>query len=60
MTLTSLLLILLLAVITLIVGVGVLALLLSRPTWCAPLAGALGAMTLVVAVTGLLVAATRN
>ena len=37
-----------------------LALLLSRPTWCAPLAGALAAMTLVVAVTGLLVAVTRN
>ncbi|ROQ72544.1 hypothetical protein EES39_40875 [Streptomyces sp. ADI92-24] len=60
MTLTSLLLILLLAVVTLVIGAGVLALLLSRPTWCAPLAGAMAAMTLVVAVTGMLVAATVN
>ncbi|EPH43553.1 hypothetical protein STRAU_3377 [Streptomyces aurantiacus JA 4570] len=56
----SLLLILLLAVVTLLVGVGVLALLLARPTWCAPLAGALAAMALMVTVTGMLVAVSRG
>ncbi|MGW0337611.1 hypothetical protein ACWD0J_38365 [Streptomyces sp. NPDC003011] len=60
MTLSGLLLILLLVVVTLLVGAGVLALLLYRPTWAAPLAGALTAMMLMATVTGLLVAVTSN
>ncbi|MFE0179182.1 hypothetical protein ACFWZ2_43445 [Streptomyces sp. NPDC059002] len=60
MSLTALLLILLLTVVTLLVGGGVLALLLHRPAWGAPLAGALVAMTLMATVTGLLVAVTRG
>ncbi|MGW0366859.1 hypothetical protein [Streptomyces sp. NPDC002990] len=60
MTLTALLLILLLAVVTLLVGAGALALLLHRPAWAAPLAGSLAAMTLMAAVIGILVAVTRN
>lgn len=60
MPLTALLLILLVAVVTLLVGTGVMALLLHRPTWCAPLAGALTAMTLLTTVTGMLVAVARG
>ncbi|MFV5997925.1 hypothetical protein ACNPQM_37500 [Streptomyces sp. NPDC056231] len=60
MTLTALLLILLLVVATLLVGAGVLALLLYRPAWAAPLAGALAAMMLMATVTALLVAVTRS
>ncbi len=43
-----------------IVGAGVLALLPYRPTWAAPLAGALAAMRLMATVAGLLVAVTRS
>ncbi|MEU1826641.1 hypothetical protein ABZ502_29950 [Streptomyces abikoensis] len=60
MSMTVLLLILLLSVVTLLVGISVLALLLYRPTWCAPVAGALGAMTFLATVVGLLVAVTRS
>lgn len=60
MTLTALLVILLLVVATLLVGGGVLALLLYRPAWAAPLAGALAAMMLMATVVGLLVAVTRS
>ncbi|WP_217144778.1 hypothetical protein [Streptomyces sp. AC627_RSS907] len=59
MSLTALLLILLLVVVTLLVGVGVLALLLHRPSWCAPMAGALAAMTLMAAIAGLIVSVTH-
>jgi hypothetical protein len=54
-----LLLILLLVVVAVLVGAGVLALLLYRPAWSAPLAGALTAMTLMATVVGVLVAVTR-
>lgn len=60
MTLTALLLILLLAVVTLLVGAGVLALLLYRPAWCAPVAAAVAAMTLVTTITGVLVAVSNS
>ncbi|WP_371799148.1 hypothetical protein OG963_15260 [Streptomyces sp. NBC_01707] len=60
MTVTTLLLGLLLGIVTLLVGAGVLVLLLHRPAWCAPLAGALATMMLVATVTGLLVAVTRG
>lgn len=60
MSLTALVLILLLTVVTLLVGACVLAVLLHRPTWSAPVSGALVAMTLMVTVTGVLVAATRG
>jgi hypothetical protein len=60
MTLTPLLLVMLLGVVTLLVGAGVLALLVHCPSWCAPLAGALAAMTLMATLTGLAVAATRG
>ncbi|MCA6091904.1 hypothetical protein LE181_06970 [Streptomyces sp. SCA3-4] len=60
MSTTVLLLILLLTVVTLLVGVGMLALLLHRPTWCAPVAGALATMTLMATTVGLLVAITRT
>ncbi|MFF3741323.1 hypothetical protein [Streptomyces sp. NPDC002566] len=60
MTLSSLLLILLLVMVTLLVGAGVLALLLYRPAWAAPFAGALTAMMLMATVIGLLVAVTSN
>ncbi|MFD9484622.1 hypothetical protein ACFWBX_11570 [Streptomyces sp. NPDC059991] len=59
MTLTVLLLVLLLTVVTLLVGGGILALLLHRPAWSAPLAGAFTAMALMATVIGLLVAVTR-
>ncbi|MGW1491272.1 hypothetical protein [Streptomyces sp. NPDC002402] len=58
MSLTVLVLILLLTVVTLLVGVG--ALLIYRPAWSAPFAGALTAMTLMATVTGLLVALARS
>ncbi len=60
MSLTALVLILLLTVVTLLVGACVLVLLLHRPNWSAPLAGALVAMTLMVTITGVLVAATKG
>ncbi|MFB6536556.1 hypothetical protein ACFCY8_28460 [Streptomyces noursei] len=60
MTLPTLLLILLFGIVMLLIGVGVLAMLLSRPAWCAPFAGALAAMMLVVTITGLLVDATHR
>ncbi|MFD7334923.1 hypothetical protein ACFV98_02820 [Streptomyces violascens] len=59
MTLTVLLLVLLLTVVTLLVGAGILALLVHRPAWSAPLAGAFAAMALMATVIGLLVAVTR-
>jgi hypothetical protein len=58
--LTVLLLAMLLTVVTLLVGTGVMVLLLYRPSWCAPLAGALATMALMVTVTGLLVSVTRS
>lgn len=60
MTLNALILMLLLGVVTLLVGIGVLALLLHRPAWCAPLTGALASMMLMATVIGLLIAVTRN
>jgi hypothetical protein len=59
-SLTALLLALVLVVVMLLVGGGVLALLLFRPAWCAPMASALAAMTLMAAVVGLLVAAAQT
>jgi hypothetical protein len=58
-SLTVLLLALVLVVVMLLVGCGVLALLLSRPAWCTPVATALAAMTLMAAVAGLAVAASQ-
>ncbi|MER7568343.1 hypothetical protein ABTZ93_36100 [Streptomyces sp. NPDC097941] len=58
--LTVLLLALLLTVVTLLVDTGVMVLLLYRPSWCAPLAGALATMALMVTVAGLLVSVTRS
>ncbi|KOV74200.1 hypothetical protein ADL00_02720 [Streptomyces sp. AS58] len=55
MSRTALRLILLLVVVTLLVGVGVLALLLHQPSWCAPMTGALAAMTVMAAIAGLIV-----
>ncbi|MEU3837742.1 hypothetical protein [Streptomyces microflavus] len=60
MTLTTLAVILLLVVVIFLVGAGTLGLLLHRPTWSAPLAGALAAMMLMTTVTALLVAVTRS
>ncbi|OEJ36357.1 hypothetical protein [Streptomyces agglomeratus] len=60
MTVTTLLLVLMLGTVTLLVGAGVLALLIQRPAWCAPFAGALAAMMLMATITGLLVAITHN
>ncbi|MFB6988739.1 hypothetical protein [Streptomyces sp. NPDC056304] len=60
MTLAPVLLILLIGVVTALVGAGVLALLLHRPSWCAPLTGALAAMALLVTLTGLAIAAARG
>lgn len=60
MTLTTLTVILLLAVVVFLVGAGTLGLLLHRPMWSAPLAGALAAMMLMTTVMGLLVAVTRS
>ncbi|MGW2331696.1 hypothetical protein ACWC5C_38930 [Streptomyces sp. NPDC001700] len=60
MTLMALLAILLLVVVTVLVGVGVLVVLLHKPTWSAPVAGAFTAMMFMATVTGLLVAATRG
>ncbi|MET9863061.1 hypothetical protein ABZY93_27925 [Streptomyces smyrnaeus] len=60
MPLTGLVVILLLVAVTLSIGAGVLALLLRYPSWSAPFAGACVAMTLMVTVTGLLVAVTRS
>lgn len=60
MTLTALLVILLLVVATLLIGSGVLALLLYRPAWAAPLAGAFAAMMLMATVVGLIVAGARS
>ncbi|MFF8397243.1 hypothetical protein [Streptomyces sp. NPDC016172] len=60
MSLTALLLILVFGVVTLLVGAGVLALLLHRPTWCAPLVGALTAVALMVTITGMLVAVAHS
>jgi hypothetical protein len=59
-TLLALAVILLVVVVTLLVGVGVLALLVYRPSLCGPLAGAVAAMALMVTVTALLVATTRG
>ncbi|GHG63102.1 hypothetical protein [Streptomyces griseocarneus] len=59
MSMIVLLLILLLAVVTLLVGVGMLALLLYRPSWCAPVAGTVAVMTFMATAVGLLVAVTR-
>ncbi|MDT9685046.1 hypothetical protein RND61_23730 [Streptomyces sp. TRM76323] len=60
MTLTALLLITLLFVVTLLVGEGVLALLLHRPTWATAATAALAAMMLMATVVGVLVAVTRS
>lgn len=60
MSLIELLLILLLGIVMLLVGAGVLALLLSRPSWSAPVAGALAAMALLVATTAVLVTAAGS
>ncbi|MEV5338671.1 hypothetical protein AB0K93_09310 [Streptomyces sp. NPDC052676] len=60
MTLTALLLTLLLTTVTLLLGAAVLALLLTRPTWCGPVTGALAAIALMATVTGVLVAAARG
>ncbi|MFB7187920.1 hypothetical protein ACFC0C_33100 [Streptomyces sp. NPDC056178] len=60
MTLAPVLLILLIGVVTALVGAGVLALLLHRPSWCAPLTGALAAMALLATLTGLAIAAARG
>ncbi|MCY1649323.1 hypothetical protein ACGFZC_33695 [[Kitasatospora] papulosa] len=58
--LTVLLLALLLTVVTLLVCAGVMILLLHRPSWGSPLAGALATMALMVTVVGLLVSVTRS
>ncbi|MFG2714139.1 hypothetical protein ACGFX2_26830 [Streptomyces goshikiensis] len=60
MRLMTFLTILLLGVVTLLVGGGVMALLVRRPAWTAPAAGAFAAMTFMTAVLGTLVAATRS
>ncbi|SCK53957.1 hypothetical protein YUWDRAFT_04782 [Streptomyces sp. AmelKG-D3] len=60
MSLSVLLLIFLLGVVTLLVGVGTLALLIHRPTWCGPLSGALAAMMLMATVIGLLATVTHG
>ncbi|MEU4038698.1 hypothetical protein [Streptomyces collinus] len=60
MPLTVLLLALLLLIVTLLVGTGVMVLLLYRPSWCAPLAGALATMAFMVTAAGLLVSVTRT
>ncbi|XUL89194.1 hypothetical protein ACQ86D_23240 [Streptomyces galilaeus] len=60
MDLTMLLLILLLVVVTLLVGAGVLALLMCQPSWCAPVAGSLAVMTLMVSAAGVLVVVARS
>jgi hypothetical protein len=60
MTLTALLLTLLLTTVTLLLGAAVLALLLTRPSWCGPVTGALAAMALMVTVTGLAVAVAAH
>ncbi|MEU3352309.1 hypothetical protein [Streptomyces sp. NPDC037389] len=60
MTLPSLLLVMLLGVVALLVGAGVLALLLHRPSWSAPLAGAFAAMAFMTTIVGLAVAATTR
>ncbi|MGW9241284.1 hypothetical protein ACWGRL_21585 [[Kitasatospora] papulosa] len=58
--LTVLLLALLLTIVTLLAGTGVMILLLYRPSWGSPLAGALATMALMVTVVGLLVSVTRS
>ncbi|MEV7445721.1 hypothetical protein AB0O22_32070 [Streptomyces sp. NPDC091204] len=60
MSLSILLLALLLIVVTLLVGTGVMVLLLYRPSWCVPFAGALATVALMVTVAGLLVSVTRG
>ncbi|PKT67130.1 hypothetical protein CW362_42160 [Streptomyces populi] len=60
MSLITSLLILLLFLVALLIGASVLVLLLARPAWCAPVAGAIAAMALVTTVAGLLVAATHG
>ncbi|MET9608454.1 hypothetical protein ABZZ17_25955 [Streptomyces sp. NPDC006512] len=59
-TLLPLLVALLLVVATAAVGAAALTLLLRRPAWCAPLAGAVGAMTFLLAVVALLVTVARD
>lgn len=60
MTLPALVILFLLALIMLLVGGGVLALLMSHPALSAPLVGAFAAMTLIVTILALLVAAARS
>ncbi|MGW6145661.1 hypothetical protein [Streptomyces sp. NPDC055140] len=47
---TQMLLALLVGVVTLLVGAGVMYVLVRRPSWCAPFAGAMAAMMLLLAV----------
>ncbi|MFG3404072.1 hypothetical protein [Streptomyces sp. NPDC048142] len=58
MNLPSLLLILLLLVVTMLIGTGTLVLLVRRPEWSVPVAGAIAAMMLMISAVGLLVAVT--
>ncbi len=60
MTLTAVVILFLLALIMLLVGGGVLALLMARPALSAPLVGAFAAMTLIVTILAVLVAAARS